>query len=169
MYAKVKKKDNRLFLEIQEKDFVHFIEFDENEFVLIKKQKTRSLQVHQNYFAMLDLFVTNAPDSLICELLNIDNSELIEIKLSSINYHDRVRKAIEVKIGFVEQRTLTISGTSQKIVVDSPKSISFEKMQDDEFLQLHRHQKDWIFATLSNDYGWSKEMLVEGFGGFYNY
>lgn len=163
MYAKVRKKNEKVFLELLGEKFL-----EEGQIVSVKIEDVRDIQTHKRYFEILEIFVDSAPDLLILNLLDISPKEYLELKNSKRVLKERVRKAIEIELGFVsdEKMTLIIDDEPIKVTRKVAKSIAYDKMSENDFKELHRSQKQLIFNLLE-EYGWTPKELKEQYQDFY--
>ena len=166
MYGKIRKNKDKTFIEVDDAS-VNFRE--EGEIVYLSVKNVRSIENHKRYFEVLRIFVDNAPEVVILSLLNVTLQEFQQLTKSKSVLEDRVRKAIEMKLGFVEDRKMILDlggGEKMNVTQQVPRSIAYEKMTESEFIELHRNQKQFIFDLLK-DYGWSESNLKELFKDFY--
>lgn len=165
MYAKVRKKDSKIFLEILDENS-KLNGLDDLTIVAVSVNDVRSIELHRRYFEVLRLFVFDCPELILCNLLQVSPKELKAIPKGVLE--ERVRKAIEIELGFVEDQELILNLDGEKVKVTRkvPKSIAYGKLTEEQFLELHREQKAWIFRELK-DYGWGDKELKELFKDFY--
>jgi len=166
MYGKIRKNNNKTFIEVDDPLVCMKLE---GELIHLTVKNVRSIDTHKRYFEVLKIFVDHAPEVIILSLLNVTLQEFNQLTKSKSVLEERVRKAIEMQLGFVEDRKMILDlGNGEKINVTQqiPKSIAYEKMTEDDFVQLHKNQKQLMFDLLK-DYGWSEENFKELFKDFY--
>lgn len=110
-----------------------------------------------NYFQFLKLFVSNIPDNLQRHLIG-------DIVADEKNLTDLIRKAIQIRVGSVTPCITYLNGN--KLLVQIPKSISYEEMGAKEFQDLHRDTKRFVFENLRL-VGWTEEDIKTIFKDFY--
>lgn len=143
--------------------------YEDGEQICFEIKDVRSIEVHKRYFEVLRLFTDNAPDLAILTLLDISPKELIALQKSKDTLEERIRKAIEIELGFVEDEKITLTledGETVNVTRKRAKSIAYGKMTEEQFALLHRGQKELIFYIL-REHGWSEEQLKELFKKFY--
>jgi len=167
MYGKIRiNKEGKKFIEIISEPKKPYNDGDE---IFFEIKDVRSLEVHKRYFEVLRLFVDNASELSILSLLNISPKEFIALQKSKDTLEERIRKAIEIELGFVEDEKMTLSlpdGEIVNVTRKKAKSIAYGKMTEEQFSSLHRGQKELIFDILRES-GWSENNLKELFNKFY--
>lgn len=91
-------------------------------------KKARNIDFHRKYFALINLAWEYQPERVI------------------EGYHhnvDHFRKSVEICAGWSE----TIYSISRKEYIEAPKSISFDKMDEAEFMDLYDNVKRVLFQT----------------------
>jgi len=168
MYGKIRtNKEGRKFIELLSEAKKPY---EDGEEIFFEIKDVRSIEVHKRYFEVLRLFTDNAPDLAILTLLDISPKELLVLQKSKDTLEERIRKAIEIELGFVEDIKLTLTlpdGEVLKVIRKEAKSIAYGKMTEEQFTTLHRGQKELIFDIL-REHGWQEEQLKELFKKFYN-
>ena len=143
--------------------------YQEGEEIYFEIKDVRSIEVHKRYFEVLRLFTENAPDLAILSLLDISPKELLSLQKSKDTLEERIRKAIEIELGFVEDEKMTLTfenGEVVNVTRKKPKSIAYGRMTEEQFISLHRSQKELIFDILK-EYKWEEKQLKELFKDFY--
>ena len=144
--------------------------YQDGEEIFFEIKDVRSLEVHKRYFEVLRLFCENAPELCILSLLDISPKEYLVLQKSQDTLEERMRKAIEIELGFVEDEKMTLTlpdGEVVNVTRKRAKSIAYGKMTEEQFISLHRGQKELIF-TLLQEHGWQEKQLKELFKDFYN-
>lgn len=167
MYGKIRtNKEGRKFIELLSETKKPY---EDGEEIYFEIKDVRSLEVHKRYFEVLRLFAENAPDWAIVKLLDISPKELITLMKSKDTLEERIRKAIEIELGYVEDEKMTLTledGETVNVTRKRAKSIAYGKMTEEQFTSLHRGQKELIFDIL-REHGWQEEQLKELFKKFY--
>lgn len=143
--------------------------YEDGEEIYFEIKDVRSIEVHKRYFEVLRLFAENAPDLAILTLLDVSPKELLALQKSKDTLGERIRKAIEIELGFVEDEKMTLTlkdGEVVNVTRKIAKSIAYGKMTEEQFTSLHRGQKELIFDIL-REHGWQEEQLKELFKKFY--
>lgn len=89
-------------------------------------KKARNIQFHRKYFSLINL------------AWEYQNEKVVDLYHGSI---DHFRKSVEVCAGWCE----TIYSIPRKELIEIPKSISFDKMDEFEFRDLYDRVKDVLF------------------------
>lgn len=167
MYGKIRtNKEGRKFIELLSETKKPYEDGDE---IFFEIKDVRSLELHKRYFEVLRLFAENAPELAILSLLDISPKEYLLIQKSKDVLEERIRKAIEMELGYVEDEKMSLTlpdGEVINVVRKKAKSIAYGKMSEEDFSSLHRGQKELIFDILKQN-GWSDEQLKELFKNFY--
>jgi hypothetical protein len=165
MYGKIRENNSgRKFIELTSE-----INKVDGEEIYFEIKSVRSIEVHKRYFEVLRLFAENAPDLAILSLLDISPKELLALQKSKDTLEERIRKAIEIELGFVEDEKMTLTlpdGEIVNVTRKRAKSISYGKMTEEQFTTLHRGQKELIFDILREN-KWEEKQLKELFKDFY--
>lgn len=167
MYGKIRtNKEGRKFIELLSETKKPY---EDGEEIFFEIKDVRSLELHKRYFEVLRLFAENAPELAILSLLDISPKEYILIQKSKDIFEERIRKAIEMELGYVEDEKMSLTlndGEVVNVVRKKAKSIAYGKMSEEDFASLHRGQKELVFDILKQ-HGWSNEQLKELFKNFY--
>jgi hypothetical protein len=167
MYGKIRtNKEGRKFIELLSETKKPY---EDGEEIFFEIKDVRSLELHKRYFEVLRLFAENAPEIAILSLLDISPKEYLLIQKSKDILEERIRKAIEMELGYVEDEKMSLTlhdGEVINVVRKKAKSIAYGKMSEEDFASLHRGQKELVFDILKQ-YGWSNEQLKELFKNFY--
>jgi len=167
MYGKIRtNKEGRKFIELLSETKKPY---EDGEEIFFEIKDVRSLELHKRYFEVLRLFAENAPELAILSLLDISPKEYLLIQKSKDILEERIRKAIEMELGYVEDEKMSLTlhdGEVINVVRKKAKSIAYGKMSEEDFASLHRGQKELVFDILKQ-YGWSNEQLKELFKNFY--
>lgn len=165
MYGRIRENIvGRKFIELTSE--INKVDGDE---IYFEIKSVRSIELHKRYFEVLRLFSENAPDLAILSLLDISPKELLVLQKSKDILEERIRKAIEIELGYVEDEKMTLTlpdGEIVNVTRKRAKSIAYGKMTEEDFSTLHRGQKELIFDIL-REHKWEEKQLKELFKGFY--
>lgn len=165
MYGKIRENNKgQKFIELMTE-----ISKQEGDEIYFEIKDVRSLEVHKRYFEVLRLFVEHAPEMAIIQLLDISPKEYLELQKHKGTLEERVRKAIEIELGYVEDEKMNLElpdGENVKVTRKRAKSIAYGKMTEEQFSSLHRGQKELIFELL-REFKWEENQIKELFKDFY--
>jgi len=138
--------------------FMH--ENSEDKIDLLEPKSQRDVVKHRQGFAILNTVLDNLDDKYLSLIINEDISQFEpDIKL------EKLRKALLIATGFSETETVKLG--TQVLAITTAKSMSFEKMTEDEFSLFRTSVKTYLSDFIKElNIGWDDNDIDTLFKNF---